>query len=62
MNITTKAQYLIRSLYRAAQEVELGADVMCDADISTSMWAEIKGIQNNLHAVIRVLEASENAK
>jgi len=35
---------------------------MVDADISTAMWAEIKGIENNINAVVQVLEANENEK
>jgi len=60
MNITTKAQYLIKSLGNAQSEVTHAAEVMNDADISTVMWAEIKEIQNHLNAVIQVLEANEN--
>jgi len=62
MNITTKAQFVLEGLKAAAEQVDHAANVMQDADISTSMWGEIKGIQNNLNAVIQVLEANENAK
>ena len=60
MKITTKAQHVINSLNNAQSEVVHAIEVMNDADISTAMWAEIAGIQNNLYAVIQVLEANEN--
>ena len=62
MKITTKAQQVIKCLDKALVEVNEAAAVMCDADISTSMWAEINMIQNNLRAVLQVLEANENDK
>jgi len=60
MNATTKAQYLINCLNRAEEDVTHAIQVMHDADISSAMWGEIVGIQNNLYAVIQVLEANEN--
>ena len=54
MNATTKAQHVIQSLNNAQSEVVHAIEVMNDADISTAMWAEIQGIQNNLYAVIQV--------
>ena len=62
MNITTKAQHLIKTLGNAQVEVTHAVEVMNDADISTSMWAEIKEVQNHLNAIIQVLEENENAK
>lgn len=61
MNIKTKTQFLIESLNKAAAELSNAKSVMEDADISTAMWAEIKGISNNLRVVIHVLEEDENA-
>ena len=60
MKITTKAQYIIKCLHRAEEDVSHAIEEMMDADISSVMWAEIAGIQNNLYAVIQVLEANEN--
>ena len=62
MNITTKAQHLIKTLGNAQSEVTHAVEVMNDADISTSMWAEIKEVQNHLNAIIQVLEENEDAK
>ena len=60
MNIKTKTQFVLEGLKAAVEQVSLTVAVMEDANISTSMWAEIKGIQNNLWAVLQVLEANEN--
>ena len=60
MNATTKAQFVLAGLKAAAEQVSLTVAVMEDANISTSMWAEIKGIELNLNAVIYVLEENEN--
>ena len=60
MNITTKAQHLIKLLGEAEAAVTKATKIMGDADISTAMWAEISGIQNNLWAVLGVLEDAEN--
>ena len=62
MNITTKAQHLIKTLNKAHAELIEAKKIMHDADISTAMWAEIKGIENNLRVVLIVLEEDENAK
>ena len=62
MNATTKAQHLIKSLNKAHAELIEAKKVMHDADISSAIWAEIEGIENNTRAVIIVLEANENAK
>ena len=62
MNIKTKTQFLIESLNKAKAELSNAKSVMEDADISTAMWAEIKGIDNNLKVVIHILEEDENAK
>ena len=62
MNIKTKAQHVLESLYKSLSEVRSAISVMEDADISVSMWTEIKGIELNLNAVIYVLEERENAK
>ena len=61
MNIKTKAQFVIEALNKALADVNKAVEVMNDADISTCMWAEISGIQNNLNAVIKVLEVNEDA-
>ena len=60
MKITTKAQQVIKSLRVASAELWVANQLMVDADISTAMWAEIKGIENNINAVVQVLEAHEN--
>ena len=60
MKITTKAQQLHKLLSEAEEAVTKATNIMGDADISTVIWAEISGIQNNLWAVLGVLEANEN--
>ena len=61
MNIATKAQHLIKTLNKAHAELIEAKKIMHDADISSAIWSEIEGIENNTRAVIIVLEEAENA-
>ena len=61
MKLMTKTQFMIKSLKLALILVGEVVEIMMDADVSSTVWAEIKGIENNLGAVIKVMEVNEDA-
>ena len=61
MKLMTKTEFMIKSLKLALVLVDESSTIMMDADVSSTVWAEIKGIENNLGAVIKVMEVNEDA-
>ena len=61
MKLMTKTQFMIEALKLGLVMINKASAIMMDADVSSTVWAEIKGIENNLGAVIKVMEVNEDA-